>query len=211
MNNDYTPLYESIDYTFGDERLLRLAFTHSSCEGVNYERLEFLGDALLDFVVGEYLYHLYPDSTEGQLTKLRAQMVSNATLCGIFDKLQLSQYILSQNLSLRTLSEKVRANFVESLLAALYMDGGMDKAVAFVHKYICVQHAGNVDYISKLYEFCAINKRALDVMERSVGDVHHPHFVVRVTVDDVAVEAEADSIKHAKQQACENALKALGV
>ena len=208
--SDYQRLYDKIGYTFADEAVLRLALTHSSCGSENYERLEFLGDALLDFAVGEYLYRLYPDKAEGELTKLRAQVVSNAVLAGVFDSLDLVGYIISQNLPTSHLSEKTRANFIESILAAIYLDGGMDVAVRFIQKFICCANQAFADYVSKLYEHCAINKLTLDVKETSVGTVKKPRFAVAIAVDGVTLaECTGDSIKHAKQAACQKALKAL--
>ena len=205
--SDYRPLYEKIEYTFKDESILGVALTHSSYGETNYERMEFLGDALLDFAIGEYLYRLYPDKAEGELTKLRAQMVSNAVLCKVFDQLGLVKYIVSQNLATSHLSEKTRANFIESLLAAVYLDGGMDAAVRFVYKFIVFDAPVFVDYISKLYEYCAIRKLDLDVVEENVGTVKAPRFAVTVKIEgQVVAEGVGDSIKHAKQTACRIAL-----
>jgi len=208
--SDYRQLYDKIEYVFKDESLLRLALTHSSYGVENYERLEFLGDALLDFAIGEYLYRQYPDKAEGELTKIRAQIVSNAVLCKVFDNLCLVQYIICQNLPKSHLSEKTRANFIESLLAAVYLDGGMETAVRFVHKFIVSDAPLFIDYISKLYEHCAISKLALEVVEERVGTVQKPSFVVTVRIagEDVT-KATGDSIKHAKQTACKKALEAI--
>ena len=207
---DYAALYAEIGYTFGDEALLRLALTHSSTGARNYERLEFLGDAMLDFVVGEYLYRQYADCDEGNLTKMRAHMVSNDVLSALFERWHLDKWLVAYNLSVRNLSVKVRANFVESLLGAVYLDGGIEAARALVHRYICVPDEGSVDYVSALYEFCAATKRRLEVQETSVGSVGNPRFVVAVSVDgEVMGTGEATGIKRAKAQACRAALARL--
>ena len=208
--SEFDVLYNQIGYRFRDESLLRLALTHSSLGGENYERLEFLGDALLDFAIGEYLYRQYPDKAEGELTKLRAQMVSNTVLYPLFDRLNLVSYVRSQNLALSKLSEKTRANFVESLLASIYLDGGMDAAKGFIERFICTESSDYSDYVSKLYEHCAIHKLPLAVEEESVGTVNKPRFKVIVKLGAVILaEATAGSIKQAKQAACKKALKAL--
>lgn len=206
----YDELYRQIGYTFADESLLTLALTHASCGAANYERLEFLGDALLDFAVGDYLYRTYPAYAEGELTRMRAQMVSNDVLCRLFDAWHLVDLLRSNNLP-RPISEKVRANFVESLLGAVYLDGGMEAATAFVRRHVCVE-SEKVDYVSRLYEWCAARQYAIEVTDTSVGDVHHPRFVVCVRVDGKEIaSSEADSIRHAKQQACRKAMQALEI
>ena len=208
--SEFDLLYERIGYTFKNESLLRLSLTHSSFGEENYERLEFLGDALLDFAVGEYVYRHYPDKAEGELTKMRARMVSNAVLYRLFDRWELVKHVRSTNLSLSKLSEKTRANFIESILAAIYLDGGMASAVDFVQRFICIDAPPFVDYISQLYEFCAIRKLPLVVDEANVGTVKKPRFVVTVKIgDDLVVEGTGDSIKHAKQEACKAALARL--
>lgn len=187
--------------------MLQRALTHSSVGADNYERMEFLGDALLDFVVGEYLYRTYPAAPEGELSKRRAQMVSNAVLCNLFDRFGLSKWLKVQNLSLRSLSEKLRANFIESIVAAVYLDGGLHEATRFIQRFICEATVQNTDYVSRLYEYCAMGKRALAVNELAVGTATKPRFAVTVAVDGILLgAAEADSIRHAKANACREAL-----
>lgn len=210
MKSNYASLYTSIEYTFCNADLLTLALTHSSCAGANYERLEFLGDAFLDFAVGEYLYEACPASGEGDLSKMRAQLVSNDTLSRLFDRLGIKHYLISVNLSLSNLSEKVRANFVESLVGAIYLDGGTAAATRFVRSFVCSDTVRESDVVSRLYELCAAEHMNLKVEERAVGDVHTPAFTVSVTVDGrLIAEATAHNIRHAKQAACLSALRAL--
>lgn len=203
MDNAREDLYKVLHYRFANESLLQLAMTHASMGECNYERLEFLGDALLDFVVGEYLYKAHPNAPEGTLTKERAQLVSNEALSRIFDTLQLRHLLVSQNLPLHSLSEKTRANFVESLVGAIYIDGGMASATQFVMRFVVGSSEGKVDYVSMLLEHFAARKTEVQIQESSVGTINSPRFAVQIVVaGKVLASAEGHSKKVARQEAC---------
>ena len=128
--NNYEKLEKSINYKFKDVNILKNALTHISYANENnvesYERLEFLGDAIMEMVVSEYIYHnLNVDA--GTLTKLRASLVSTENLYKISNNLKLSQYAIIGN-SLKILSKKNTADLFESLIASVYLDGGLFEA-----------------------------------------------------------------------------------
>ncbi|MBQ3583583.1 MAG: ribonuclease III [Lachnospiraceae bacterium] len=135
-----------IGYRFNNIELLKRAFTHSSYAndhkmnktGSN-ERLEFLGDAVLELVSSEFLYDKYPEKPEGELTKLRASLVSESPLAAVASELGLGNYILlgkgEDNTGGRQ-RDSITSDLVEAVLGAIYLDGGMEPAKAFVLKYI---------------------------------------------------------------------------
>jgi ribonuclease-3 len=130
-----------VGYTFGDRRLLRAAFTHAS--GAEHrlasnERLEFLGDAILGFVVCELLFRQFPQYLEGDLTKLKSVVVSRQTCAKISEALGLQEFlILGKGMTTSpTVPPSVLADVFESLVAAIYLDGGVPAAREFIETYI---------------------------------------------------------------------------
>lgn len=141
---------ERIGHRFHDPSLLDRALTHASLgnEGLpSYERLEFLGDAVLGFVVAERLFKRRPEYLEGELTDLRARHVSREPLAAVARELGLPD-ALSVGRGLRTAelgSARIQADLVEAVLAAIYLDGGLRAARAFVHRHILDGEASNTD------------------------------------------------------------------
>jgi ribonuclease-3 len=125
----------SLPHSFRDPGLLRLALTHASTgEAEDNERLEFLGDAVLDVIVAEHLYAVEPALSEGQMTELKAWVVSREVLAGVARELELdSMARLGAGMRHRKLPRSVLANLYEGALGAVYLDAGLDAARAFVH------------------------------------------------------------------------------
>lgn len=149
----------NLEYEFKNKMLLKRAMTHSSKSIENYERLEFLGDSILDFVVGDYLFQ-NSDKAEGELTVLRAHFVSEANLCKVFDQLEIEKDIILGKSWKGSLSKAVKCDIVEAIIAAIYLDGGMDKAVEFIIKKLDLSSFNNVkdeNYKSKLQELIQAN------------------------------------------------------
>ena len=117
-----------LGYEFKDISLLETAFTHlsySNEHGVDsYERLEYLGDSVLQLVVSEYLYHNFPQLTSGELSKYRSHLVSTKNLSSITKKLHFDKYI-KLGKALNSVSDALMADLFESVLASIYLDGGM--------------------------------------------------------------------------------------
>jgi ribonuclease-3 len=118
---------------FRDAALLELALTHASTQGERHnERLEFLGDAVLDLIAAEELYRTQPELSEGEMTELKASLVSRRTLAAVAVELDLgSRARVGQGLRERMLPTSVLANLFEAVLGAVYLDGGLDAARAF--------------------------------------------------------------------------------
>nr|VFK37364.1 MAG: RNAse III [Candidatus Kentron sp. TC] len=118
-----------IDYTFSDMGLLELALTHRSASSEHNERLEFLGDAILGFVIADLLYARLPDSSEGDLTRLRAKLVRRQTLAEVARRLKLGRHIILGGGEVKSGGddrESTLANAVEAIIGAVYLDGGLD-------------------------------------------------------------------------------------
>ncbi len=144
MNPDPTepqPLKQMLDHKFRDPSLLRLALTHPSASGNqskpsdDNQRMEFLGDAILQAVISEALYRLHPGKNEGHLTKARAGLVNGASLAAKADALGLEQHLMlghGQRTEFERGRESALEDALEALVAALYLDGGLDAASQFV-------------------------------------------------------------------------------
>lgn len=122
-----------LGYKFKDLNLLKRALTHSSYSEENYERLEFLGDSILDFLVGEYFY-LSSDEKEGKLTVYRSHYVSENYLNEVFDKLEIESDVRLGKSYQGQVSKAIKGDVVEAILAAIYLDGGIAEAKKFINK-----------------------------------------------------------------------------
>ncbi len=139
-------LESKIAYSFRDKSLLKQALTHSSYANElrinrlkDYERLEFLGDAVLELVSSDFLFHENPQKTEGELTKLRASMVCEPALAYCARDLDLGRYLLLGKGEEGTGGRKrdsIIADVTEALIGALYLDGGMDRAKEFIRRFV---------------------------------------------------------------------------
>ena len=139
-------LQSVIGYEFKDKSLIVQAMTHSSYANEMHmgkhsdnERLEFLGDAVLEIVTSRFLYLNYPDYSEGDLTKLRASLVCEPTLAYCTKEIDLGKYVLlarGEDKSGGRLRKSILSDALEALIGAIYLDGGMDKASDFIEKYI---------------------------------------------------------------------------
>lgn len=139
-------LMERIGYTFNDEYILKVALTHSSFSNehrslnIEYnERMEFLGDAVLELVISEYLYGLKPAIQEGQMTRQRASIVCEATLAFCAEEIELGKYLLlgkGEELTGGRKRASVVSDALEALIGAMYLDGGFESAKKFIYRFI---------------------------------------------------------------------------
>lgn len=139
-------LQERIGYEFKEEGLLRQALTHSSYANEKHmkklsdnERLEFLGDAVLEIISSEFLYRNYPKLPEGDLTKLRASIVCEPTLALCTRELDLGEYLLlgkGENLTGGRSRKSILSDAMEAVIGAIYLDGGFESAKTFIHRFI---------------------------------------------------------------------------
>lgn len=215
---------ESIGYTFKNKKLLERAFTHSSVDTratKNYQSLEFFGDSILDFLISKRLLELYPDAHEGDLTKMRASIVSSQPLAdeivslGLYDEIEVGR---GENKAQIVSRGKIKSDIYESLLAAIYLDSGsIDEAERFVLRTLeeeirDANKASNaVDFKSALNELCSKEgKRAVYKTISQSGPPHDPTFVCSVSVGKSTLgEGEGRSLRSAQQQAAKAAIDAL--
>lgn len=139
-------LQEKIGYQFHEEKLLKQAVTHSSYANeqkirrlANYERVEFLGDAVLELVSSEFFYHQYPDLPEGKLTKMRASAVCEQALAITARQLQIGSFMLfgkGEEATGGRDRDSIIADAVEAVIGAIYLDGGFEEAAKFIHKFV---------------------------------------------------------------------------
>jgi ribonuclease-3 len=225
---DIAVFEEQIGYVFTDKVLLKIALTHRSYlhekekdpDITNHnERLEFLGDAVLELIVTEFLYSDFPGSEEGYLTSLRAALVNYRNLGGIGKKLELEKkMLLGRSEKSDPSADKIVlvANAMEALLGAIHLDGGYEPAKKFVQKFILVE----IDNIiaTKIYrdsktEFQELVQRKLKVTPRykiieSHGKDHEKMFISGVFLDDKMIaQGMGKSKQEAETMAAEEALK----
>lgn len=203
-----------LQYSFENKKLLEQAFTHSSYANLenvaDNERMEFFGDAILEYLSSEYLFANFEKCSEGELSAMRAKLVSAEGLYPIVDKLGLMQYlIVATNSGLNgELSRKTAANLFEATLCAIYLDGGIGSAREFVLRVMGQSLQNAVLTLKKdsktlLQEHCQKNK--LSIEYKSVGREgpdNKPIFKVALYVDGNCVsDGEGLSKKAAEQDA----------
>jgi len=217
-------LERQLGYTFQDQALLTLALTHRSFAGRNNERLEFLGDAILNFVAGEALYQRFPQAREGQLSRLRARLVKGETLAILARGFELGEYLRLGSGELKSggfRRESILADALEALIGAIYLDAGMDMARERVLAWLTQELDSltlvdtNKDPKTRLQEF--LQSRASELPCYEVVDIQgEPHcrtFFVQCTVDllNEKTQGQGASRRIAEQVAAAAALVALGV
>ena len=218
-------LESNLNYTFKNPALLELALTHSSYANEkgshrNNERLEFLGDSVLGFIAAEYLFTALPGTPEGELTKLRAAAVCEKSLAKFANEIGLSEYILLGKGEMNTGGNRrpsILSDAFESVIAAIYLDGGMDAAKAFVLRFLRTAQtdvAAVTDYKTKLQEIIQQNpdEHLTYVLAAEAGPDHDKTFTVEVYLNSNCIATgEGHSKKKAEQAAAQAALKLMGI
>jgi len=204
--DDFLRLQEKIGYIFKDISLLETALTHSSAGVKNYERLEFLGDSIVNYVVSDMLY-ANKGSEAGEMSKTRASVVSKEPLAFLSDELGFSALCKRKNC---TLSVKMKCDIFESVTAAIYLDGGMDAAYEFVRRTIRSLPFRAVDYKSELKELCEKKRWSYHAPETSSESKKGTVFTVEVYVEGKSFGVgKGKSIRIAENEACKCALERL--
>ncbi len=219
-------LETAIGYQFKNISLLQNALAHSSYANERWhdslksnERLEFLGDSILGMLVADHLYRTFPDRPEGELTRMRADMVCERTLAKVADGLNLGQHLLlgkGEDSGGGRTRNSILADAVESVIAACYLDGGMDAAVQFVQKFVLVNvpltRMQNVDYKTALQERVQQKKNqvlAYKLIGES-GPDHDKSFTVELTLNGKVVGVgTGSSKKRAEQDAARVAMETI--
>lgn len=219
-------LEAAIGYQFHNISLLQNALTHSSYANERWhnsllsnERLEFLGDSILGMLVAEYLYRSFPDRPEGELTRMRADMVCETTLAAVANTIHLGDHLLlghgEEQGGGRT-RDSILADAVESVIAASFLDGGMEAARCFIQRFILVQvpvtKLHNADYKTQLQELVQQKRNQVltYLLAGESGPDHDKQFAVQVTLNGTVVgSGRGSSKKRAEQDAARNAIAAL--
>lgn len=221
QNGKLGELQRRLGVHFKDITLLHLALTHRSASDAtdqSFERLEFLGDAIISHVVSAHLYTSYPSDSEGELTLRRSTFVSKSFLARVGEDLGL-QHFLQVDSGVKLSNAKVRRNLVgdavESLLGAIYLDGGMAAAEQFVKHRVLnreVEAAAYINHKGRLIELChhhQLGKPRFDLLATK-GPEHDKNFVVQVRIGTrTFASAQANNKKAAEQEAAELALSVL--
>ena len=219
-------LETAIGYRFRNITLLQNALTHSSYANERWhnsllsnERLEFLGDSVLGMLVAEYLYRNFPDRPEGELTRMRADMVCETTLAAAANRIGLGDYLLlghGEEQGGGRSRDSILADAVESVIAACFLDGGLDAALNFVRQFILVEvpvnKLHNVDYKTQLQEL--VQQKKNQVLSYALvgesGPDHDKQFDVEVSLNGAIVGyGRGSSKKRAEQDAARAAIKKL--
>ncbi|MBM3350716.1 MAG: ribonuclease III [Betaproteobacteria bacterium] len=212
-------LVNRLGYCFKNESLLTQALTHRSFGASNNERLEFLGDGALNFVIANQLYQRFPKSPEGDLSRMRAQMVKEATLSDIATSLHLGDALKMGEGELKSAGWRrpsILADALEAIIGAIYLDGGFAHAESFVLELYAARFkmidpkAVDKDAKSQLQELLQSNKMATPTytVTHTSGEAHAQHFVVQCDIDahQLRTVGEGNSRRAAEQQAAQQAL-----
>ena len=216
-------LCEKLGYDFHNKKLLETALTHPSYGGdhhvPHYQRLEFLGDAVLELAISRYLYFEFPEVDEGKLTRIRAGLVREETLCRAAKRLELGRYIrlsVGEDRSGGRDKPSILCDVMEAVLAAVYLDGGFDCAVDVIRRALADDlHPrmleDHLDAKSRLQEILQRNGDMPQYEFISMeGPPHAPLFRYAVTLNGQALgEGKGTSKQNAQQDAARDALKKL--
>lgn len=229
MSHSFTHTAEqTLGYIFRDPTLLDQALTHKSYvnelkskEHKHNERLEFLGDAVLTLVVSEHLVSIFPESSEGQLSKFKARLVSEVALAAAARRLDLGALVRlgrGEELTQGRGKPSILANTLEAIVAAVYLDGGLQTVRRFVlgilaHDLQVIQnvddHAVHHDYKTRLQEWCQQQYEMLPqyMIVKETGPDHEKVFEVQLTIrGDVLGIGRGRTKKEAEQMAAKQAL-----
>ena len=218
--DNYEKLEDKLNYHFDNKALIIEALTHKSYKKpYNNERLEFLGDAVLDLIVGEFLFEKFPDSDEGILSKIRASLVNESGFTLLAKSLDLGEYIYlsiaEENNNGRT-KPSLLSNAFEAIIGAVYLEAGLDKSKEIAIKLLNdVHNKIDLDTLSKDY------KTALQELTQSThgvtpdyqlvkatGPDHKKEFEIAIHLDGkVIASAKGKSKKEAQQKAAKKALE----
>lgn len=216
-------LQRRLGYRFSNPSLLVRALTHRSAGPDHNERLEFLGDAILGCETADWLYHHVESGDEGQLSRMRAHLVKRETLAEVARELHLGEILRLGPGELRSGGQNrdsILADAVEAIIAAVYLDGGMEAARALVRRLLGqrLEQAHHTlqqkDAKTRLQELLQARRLPLPryEVERIEGDQHRQRFTVSCRVDalDIRTEGHGSSRRRAEQQAAKAVLAAIG-
>ncbi len=206
---DIKKIERIIHYGFKDKQILKTAFTHSSYANQNAvasnQRLEYLGDSILNFAVADYLYNNF-DVEEGQMSKWRSKMVNSDNLSGIIDALGLDKYLLlGSSFNKQEPAKSIKEDLFESLVGAIYLDSSLEKAKRFIFRFIDIKKAikkKDLDYKSLLQEEVQKVKGANLVYFTYEMPQQPGVFCAEIYINDVFVSRSMNTTKKQAQIDC---------
>ena len=229
MQTDFGSFEKKIKITFGNKELLRTAFTHRSFLNENRksgmehnERLEFLGDAVLELIVTEYLYAKYPEKNEGDLTSYRSALVNAVTLASVAEGLGMNEYMLLSRGEAKDIGRArqiILANAIEAFIGALYLDQGYEPVKAFVSRHLFKLLGDIVEKKTWLDAKSHFQEKAQEIVgitpsyetAKETGPDHDKKFTVAVfLLKERVAEGDGKSKQEAEQQAAKAALEVKG-
>lgn len=219
MSKKIEKFLEEIEYKFQDKALLDEALTHPSCSknknAKNYQRLEFLGDAILSMITTEILFKTYKNEQEGQLSKRQAYLVRGTTIAKVAEKIgigQVMKFSKNEENNLGRENKRNLENAVEALLGALYLDSNLENCRKFVQKYwkkfIKDDLIPALDPVSHLQEIVQAKSKTLPKYQtsRTGGNEHEPIFTSVIEIDGQRYAASGTSKKQAQKLAAQHAI-----
>lgn len=223
MNQQHlTRLEKKIGYHFQQPALLKQALTHRSAAALHNERLEFLGDSILNFTIGEALYHKFPKVNEGDLSRMRATLVREQTLAGLAREFQLGDYLTLGPGELKSgghRRDSILSDCVEAIIGAIYLDAGWQAVMPIIHRWYAellehIQPGDNQkDPKTRLQEYLQGKRLPLPVYTviDIKGEAHNQTFNVecKTTKPAFIVTGKGSSRRKAEQMAAEQILVAL--
>ena len=213
---DFKKLQGTLSYQFQDISFLRLALTHSSyahecprpTKGQFNERIEYLGDAVLELIVSDYLYRQYPDKSEGEMTKTRASLVCEFTLATCAREISLGDYIFlskGEDMTGGRNRDSILSDAFESVLGAIYMDGGLEPAKSFIHRILLKDIAHKqlfYDAKTSLQEVVQAEKNQVltYVIIGEEGPEHNKEFIAQARLNEEVIGTGRGHTKKAAEQ-----------
>ena len=221
-SDNISDLQKKLEYYFRDDGLIITALTHRSYDKNHNERLEYLGDSILGFIIADALYHHFPDQPEGVLTRFRASLVKRETLARVARALDLGEYILLGTGEKRSggwRRDSILSNTLEAIIGAIYLDSGIPACKSFVLN-LFQDHISNMspeqqskDPKTELQEY--LQARKMDLPDYKVvaeeGEAHNRRFTVECKVDALndTMTAQGKSKRAAEQTAARKVLEVL--
>ena len=215
-------LMTGLNYQFSDSGLLKLALTHRSKSSNNYERLEFLGDSILGFVIAQWLFDKFPDTAEGKLSRMRSSLVRQESLADIARSLELSNYLILGEGEMKSGGfnrSSILSDTIESIIGAIYLDSNFSEASRFIRQNFnekfesLSQEASFKDAKSRLQE--RMQKQGLKLPEYRIiatsGKQHQQQFTIECRLPDCSqmATATANSRRLAEQESANKVLEKL--
>jgi len=222
VKKDLQQLMQVLGLQFQDENHLRQALTHRSVSSENNERLEFLGDSLLNFIIAGRLFELFPKAREGELSRLRAKLVKGETIAEMGKELELSDYLILSSGELKSGGherQSILADSFEAVIAAIYLDAGFDvcreRVLAWYQERLADPQLFSElkDPKSLLQEYLQARQLELPIYDITniTGEAHEQVFEIRCTVKDLKIETSSRDTtrRNAEQKAAAKILAKL--